>query len=470
LIFSSPLFLFAFLPTLLLAYAAVPAGWTNRVVLLASILFYSWGAPAFVGVVLGSALLDLAVVQRMTRSRTEKGRRAWTTLGVALNLAVLVYFKYTNFAVETVRHVAATWLDVRVPAVQAIALPIGVSFIVFEKITYIVDVHRGVGAPAKRVGDYLLYVFLFPKLLAGPIVKYHDIESQLARRERSFASASAGLLRFALGLAKKVLLADPMGELADAAFGPGGTVGFHLSWLGALAFSLQIFFDFSGYSDMAIGLARVFGFRLLENFDRPYLATGFGDFWRRWHISLSTWIRDYLYIPLGGARVSPARLYANLWICFLASGLWHGAAWTFVVWGAYHGLFLTLDRLFARRWLERLPRPAAVLLTFLAVTIGWVVFRAPSLEYAGSYLRVMFSPGAVANRFVLVTPDLYVVLLVGLAVCFGPLMAPWQRLRDRVSGTTYWPTASAAAAAGLFLLSLAKATTVAFHPFLYFRF
>ena len=253
--------------------------------------------------------------------------------------------------------------------------------------------------------DYLLYVFLFPKLLAGPIVKYHDIAGQLGARPRRLDDWAEGVTRFAIGMAKKVLLADTAAELADAAFAAdGGPVGFRLAWLGALAFSLQIYFDFSGYSDMAIGLARIMGFRLMENFDRPYLSVGFGEFWRRWHISLSTWIRDYLYVPLGGNRVSSLRLYLNLWICFLASGLWHGAAWTFVVWGTYQGFFLTLERLGLGRVLARLPRSLGVLLTFLAVTVGWVLFRSPDLASAAGYLAAMVRPG-LPGRFVIVTLD-----------------------------------------------------------------
>jgi len=290
----------------------------------------------------------------------------------------------------------------------------------------------------------------------------------LVDRPRRLDDVAAGLTRFAFGLAKKVLLADPMGELADMAFG-GDVIGFRLAWLGIIAYALQIFFDFSGYSDMAIGLARMLGFRLMENFVRPYLAVGFGEFWRRWHISLSTWIRDYLYIPLGGDRVSTPRIYVNLWICFLASGLWHGAAWNFVLWGAYHGLFLTLDRLFLRRLLTRLPRVAGIGFTFLAVIIGWVLFRAPDARSAVAYYAAMINPFA-PHDLVLVTSDLYLTMAVGLAICFLPGLGGFERLHQRLRTGGQWQTISMASAAGLLVLSIAKATTVAFHPFLYFRF
>jgi len=468
-VFSSPLFLFGFLPVVLALYFTMPPRAVNTIALVASVFFYAWGEPKFVLIAVGSAALDLVVVRLMVASRPPRVRRLLVGLGVAANLGLLAYFKYANFAYANVEPLAAAWLGIRLPSWQTIALPIGISFVVFEKITYIVDVYRGAGQPASRIRDYFLYVFLFPKLLAGPIIKYRDIAPQLVDRPRRLDDVTAGLIRFAVGLAKKVLLADPMGELADIAFN-GGDLGFGLAWLGIIAYALQIFFDFSGYSDMAIGLARMLGFRLMENFVRPYLAVGFGDFWRRWHISLSTWIRDYVYIPLGGDRVSTPRLYVNLWICFLASGLWHGAAWTFVLWGAYHGLFLTLDRLFLRRLLTRLPRAAGIAFTFLAVIIGWVLFRAPDSRGALTYYAAMINPLAQSHEVALVTSDMYLVMTVGLAICFLPGLRGFERLHERLQMRPQWMTVSMASAAGLLVLSIAKATTVAFHPFLYFRF
>ena len=469
-VFSSPLFLFGFLPIFLALYAEIPTRALNTTALIASILFYAWGEPMFVLAAVASATFDLLVVRLMVASSRPRTRRLLVGVGVSANLGLLAYVKYANFAYANVESLVAAWLGIHLPHMPAIALPIGISFIVFEKITYIVDVHRGVSRPALSVRDYLLYVFLFPKLLAGPIIKYHDIAQQLVHRPRRFDDVAAGLTRFAIGLAKKVLLADPMGEFADMAFAPGEAIGFRLAWVGAIAYALQIFFDFSGYSDMAIGLARMIGFRLMENFVRPYLAIGFGDFWRRWHISLSTWIRDYLYIPLGGERISTPRLYVNLWICFLASGLWHGAAWTFVLWGAYHGLFLTLDRLFLKRLLTGLPRAAGIGFTFLAVTIGWVLFRAPDAGGALTYLAAMIDPLGGSHRVALATRDLYLVMAVGLTICFLPAVDRFERLHERLRASPQWPTISMAFAAGLLAVSIAKATTVAFHPFLYFRF
>ena len=469
-VFTAPIFLFGFLPFFLLLYAVVPSRLANPVTLVASLLFYGWGEPVFVVLAVGSALLDLGVVHRMTAAADARRRRRLMTLGVGANLALLVYFKYVGFAADTGRSLAAAAFGVSLPSLEAIALPIGVSFIVFEKITYIVDTYRGVGQPARRIRDYLLYVFLFPKLLAGPIVKYHDIVGQLGARPRRLDDWAEGLTRFAVGMGKKVLIADTAAELADAAFAADGTpVGFRLAWLGALAFSVQIYFDFSGYSDMAIGLARVMGFRLMENFDRPYLSVGFGEFWRRWHISLSTWIREYLYLPLGGNRVGPVRLYVNLWICFLASGLWHGAAWTFVVWGAYQGAFLTLERLGLSRLLDRLPRPLGILVTFLAVTVGWVLFRAPDLPTAAGYLFAMASPGGPA-RFVIVTLDQWCALAAGLAICLVPGLPPLAHRRAFNVATTPTLALRMALSLPILVLSAGKVMTVTYNPFLYFRF
>ena len=469
-VFTSPLFLFGFLPAFLLLYALLPARLSNPITLLASLLFYAWGEPLFVFFALASALLDLALVRLMVAAADARRRRWLMGIGVAANLSLLAYFKYATFAAGVGRSLAAAAFGVSLPPIFEIALPIGVSFIVFEKITYIVDVYRGVGTPARRVRDYLLYVFLFPKLLAGPIVKYHDIVGQLGARPRRLDDWAEGLTRFAIGMAKKVLLADTVAELADLAFAADGTpVGFRLAWLGALAFSLQIYFDFSGYSDMAIGLARVMGFRLMENFDRPYLAVGFADFWRRWHISLSTWIRDYLYVPLGGNRVTTVRLYANLWICFLASGLWHGAAWTFVVWGAYQGLFLTLERIALGRVLARLPRLIGVLVTFLAVTVGWVFFRAPTLASAASYLAAMTRPGQ-PGRFAIVTLDQWCAMAVGLAICLLPALPLFERRRALAAAPAPSLALRMAVALPLLLLTAGKVMTVTYNPFLYLRF
>ena len=399
-LFSSPLFLFAFFPAFLAAYFLLPRRFQNTVLLGASLFFYSWAEPRFVFVVLISALFDYLLGRgihalpsdRESPPQRALRRRGLLTLGIVSNLGLLVYFKYANFFLSSVDAAFRT-LHLHPFPLLEIALPVGISFIVFEKITYLVDLYRGTGIPARHLTSYLLYVFFFPKLLAGPIIKYHDIAPQLEKRTVTLDDVVYGMTRFCLGLAKKLLLADALGGVADHIFAmPNHAIGTRNAWLGLICFTLQIFFDFSGYSDMAIGMARVVGFRLMENFNSPYIAANFTEFWRRWHISLSTWIREYLYIPLGGNRISVPRTYLNLWLCFFASGLWHGARWTFVLWGAYQGTFMALDKLFWLNASKRLPHLVNVALCFFFVMLGWVLFRAQRFIAGSGLFRVALSP------------------------------------------------------------------------------
>jgi alginate O-acetyltransferase complex protein AlgI len=461
-LFYSPLFLFAFLPLCLAAFALARGRARNAVLLLASLLFYAWGEPRFVFIAVASAGLDYLICRQIDRRRGEQAARRWLTLGIVLNLGLLAYFKYVDFFLASANDLLARLGAAPMPLLQ-IALPIGVSFVVFEKITYLVDVYRGAGKPARSFASYLLYVLLFPKLLAGPIVKYKDIDAQLRAHPSRMDDLVEGMRRFLLGLAKKVLLADSVGEIANLAFGlPPGQVGFANAWLGALCFTLQIYLDFSAYSDMAIGLARMFGFRLHENFNQPYLATSFTDFWRRWHISLSTWIRDYLYLPLGGNQVGPLRRHANLWLCFLLSGLWHGANWTFVIWGAYHGLFLTLDKLGWLQVAKRLPVVVNVAITFLLAVIGWVIFRAQSLDHIGTMLGSMLNPTR-GGAYLDTPPYVWLAVVVGLAISFVPRQAVLPLI-------TRWRLVADWALLALAVWAIGKSVTVTFQPFLYFRF
>jgi alginate O-acetyltransferase complex protein AlgI len=391
------------------------------------------------------------------------------SLGVVLNVLLLVYFKYLDFFISTVNTIFSS-LGISPLGLLDVALPIGVSFIVFEKITYLVDVYRGHGEPARSLENYLLYVLFFPKLLAGPIVKYHDIATQLINHRLSLSGWIEGFERFLLGLVKKMLVADTMGEIADTVFKwPPDQLGFGSAWLGVVCFTLQIYFDFSAYSDMAIGLARMFGFQLLENFNMPYIATSFTDFWRRWHISLSSWIREYLYFSLGGSRKGPSRMYFNLWLCFLISGLWHGANWTFVLWGAYNGVFLILDKLFWLEFSKRLPRGINIIITLFFVMIGWLLFRSTSLAQCLGFLAAMFNPDKQGN-VLYITANVWVAMGVGIFLSLIPAL----RLYDVIMMT--WKTCrisrpiEALLLSSVALLALAKAVTVTFNPFLYFRF
>lgn len=471
-IFSSAIFVFYFLPLFFLCYYLVPGKLKNAVILLGSIFFYAWGAPRFIFVILGTTAIDFFLVQLMDRQETTARRKVLLLLSVSINLGLLVYFKYSNFFVDNINSVLKTMGMGTIPWLKLV-LPIGISFYTFESLTYVVDVYRKVHAPLKRFWDYQLYIIFFPKLIAGPIVRYHDIADQIYDRRASSGVEYRlrGLYRFFIGLGKKVLIANVVGAYADTVFTtPVAELGTANAWLGAIAYTFQIYFDFSGYSDMAIGLALMMGFRLPENFNNPYAALSITDFWRRWHITLGAWMRNYLYIPLGGNRVQTAsRLYFNLWIVFLASGLWHGAAWGFVIWGAYHGLFLVLERMFLQRGLQKLKRLAAVY-TFLVVLIGWVFFR---LEHWGpsiAYLKRMFTfhPGAVTTDRQLWTT----LMLACFFSCFT-LLPYGKQIQEKIYEANYTLRRHylmLVATLFLFALSMGSILVSSFNPFIYFRF
>ncbi len=474
-LFCEPLFLFLFFPTFYLIYLVGERreGFRRAIILAASCLFYSWSQPLFVPVVLASALADHLIACQINRlRRSSLQARMLLAVGVLSNIGILVYYKYTRFLIENLNGLLHGIAISPVP-VPEIILPIGVSFIVFEKITYLVDVYRQVSRPAPRVLTYLLYVFFFPKLLAGPIIKYHEMESQLgALPAARLDDISVGFLRFMLGVAKKTLIADTLATGVDQIFAADpAKIGSHDAWSGVIFFAFQIYFDFSGYSDMAIGIARMLGFRLRENFAMPYISCSVTEFWRRWHISLTTWIREYLYIPLGGNRVSPVRLYFNLWICFLASGLWHGAAWTYVAWGAYNGCFLVLDRLFLIRVLDRLPRYLANAVTFLIVVIGWTVFRARSWDQAIAFFSAMIHPSLPTRTpGIFITPDVNFAAVLAAVISFAPRVPGYERLRRRFLDEAGWQLALQTAISLVFVLAVGKAVADPFKPFLYFRF
>jgi alginate O-acetyltransferase complex protein AlgI len=470
-LFHEPLFLFLYAPFVYCLYLLLGgrAGARLAVLLVASLFFYAWSEPLFVFVVFATILADFFIAQRIAADARAGG--LWLALGVACNLGVLVYFKYAGFLVANVDALAHAFGAPGL-ALPAIALPIGVSFIIFEKITYLVDVRRGVTAPARSVSLYAFYVFFFPKLLAGPIVKYHEIAAQLDRfRHADVDDFVQGFSRFMLGVAQKLLIADTLANGADLVFlADASRIGGADAFAGVLFFTFQIYFDFTGYSNMAIGLARMFGFRLPENFDRPYAAASLTEFWRRWHMSLTSWIKDYLYVPLGGNRLGERRTQINLWICFLASGLWHGAAWTYVAWGAYNGLFLALERAFLLDWLKRRPVWLANLLTFLVVMIGWTLFRSTSLEQAGRLLLAMAWPSPAVEPILFPTYDV-VVLLIAAAICVAQRLD--LSLGDRAARAMLAPRfafAAHGALALLFACAVGKGLADPFKPFIYFRF
>ncbi|MFC2121926.1 MBOAT family O-acyltransferase, partial [Bacteroidota bacterium] len=375
-VFSSSVFLLYFLPLFLLVYYLVNKKLKNYVILAASIVFYSWGAPKFVFVIIASTLLDFNIVKWLHHSKEKRKRQLFLFLSIFMNVGLLMFFKYSNFFIENVNSFLEL-LGFQNVKWTNVALPIGISFYTFQTLTYSIDVYRKAHTPLNKITDYLLYIMSFPQMIAGPIVRFNTIADQITSRTETIDKKLIGFYRFTIGLAKKVLIANVMGEQTDIIMN-GNIAGLDAgaAWLGLFAYTFQIYFDFSGYSDMAIGLGKMMGFSFPENFNSPYTSTSISEFWRRWHMTLGGFMRDYLYIPLGGSKVSTkSRLFFNLWIVFLLSGLWHGASWNFIVWGAYHGLFLILDRIFLIKFLNKIGRIPGTLITFFVVIMGWVVFR-----------------------------------------------------------------------------------------------
>ncbi len=474
-LFYDPLFLTLF-PILYVLYLAVRDGLAKKwILLVASLFFYAWGEPLFVPVLMVSTWIDYLLARHLQPHADDdvnamQRRRLLLTIGVLLNIALLFFYKYTDFLIGNVNAVLAPFGAAQIPLLK-IALPIGVSFVVFEKITYLVDTYRGISRPARGFSDYCLFVLLFPKLLAGPILKYHELDRQIATPPPfAWDDFWSGFTRFARGVFKKLLIADPVGACADQIFGadPWG-IGIGYAWLGVVCSTIQIYFDFSGYSDMAIGLARMFGFRLRENFNMPYTARSLTEFWQRWHISLTTWIRDYLYYPLGGSRGAVWRTYANLWICFLLSGLWHGASTTFIAWGAYNGLFLVMDKLCWLRVVDRVPRPFTVAINLLLVMIGWNLFRSADFSQAVGMFSAMACPGRT-GEFVWVQNHQWAAIAIGMAGALIASTALFQRLLANAETSSAGRILGALGLAALGSLAVLKAVTVTFNPFLYFRF
>ncbi|MSR39917.1 MAG: MBOAT family protein [Planctomycetes bacterium] len=485
--FSSILFLFCFLPVFLVVYLASPNRWRNLLAVVSSLAFYAWGAPLFVYVLVIGAGLDYWVSCQISKSRSYGADQPavrelclrYLQLSLVVNVGLLLYFKYANFFVAQFDDLLAL-CGIESIAWTSVVLPIGISFFTFHKISYVVDVYWGRTAPARSFGDCLLYLLLFPQLIAGPIIRYHDVDSQIRSRRLSVAQFWSGVERFTLGLAKKVLIANAMAELCDpiyktqAAFVPTC-----YAWLAAVAYYFQIYFDFSGYSDMAIGLGRMMGFEFRENFERPYIAQTFTEFWRRWHISLSNFMREYIYIPLGGNRCSPVRGYINLWIVFLLSGFWHGASWNFIVWGAFQGLFLTIDKLVWSKLSQRVPKLLLRLSMVLLVMISWVIFRSDTMTQAKDLLlRMFFGGGPQWYEYWHTTNsrlDGQAIAMLAAAVVVS--FAPWSAAYCAFEG---WFLAWRKTSLGSFVMMIVvflllvvasiRVVNSSYNPFIYFRF
>ncbi len=461
-VFTSTVFLFLFLPLFLLAYVLTPAARRTIVILLGSYLFYAWWRPDFTLVFAASTAAAIIAGRLIGRWRGERPEAARVALvsGVAVQLALLGYFKYADFGIASLNALLGSIGASPLPLI-GIILPVGISFYVFQAICYMADIARGDARADTPWYQVAAYISLFPQLIAGPIVRFKDIAADLRAPKMSWHGFQDGASRFMLGFVKKVLVADQIAPIVDGSFALANPTAAE-AWLGTVAFAVQLLFDFSGYSDMAIGLGRILGFRFPENFNMPYLATSITDFWRRWHMSLSAWLRDYLYIPLGGNRRGVRRTYVNLALVMVLGGLWHGPTWNFVLWGAWHGGLLAAERAFGRPD-RALPRPATITLTFLAVLIGWVLFRAADLPAAWSHYQGMLGLNGFGMSPELawqLDPRALLTLALAFVLCFLRLPLKLPRLLRPVS----------AGLAGLFVLAVGRTIADTATPFLYFAF
>jgi alginate O-acetyltransferase complex protein AlgI len=472
-VFSSSLFLLYFFPAFLIIYYLLPVKLKNIFTLVASILFYTWGAPDFIFIVLASIVADFYLVEWMNRSVGKK-KRLLVALSITLNIGLLLYFKYTNFLIENV-NVILSWIGIRNFAWTAIALPIGISFFSFQKMTYAVDVYRGVHPPLKKPTDLGMYILMFPQLIAGPIVRFNEVADQIEDRRKNENNNNrlTGFFRFTIGLGKKVLIANVLGEQVDRIFAIE-FLSFNstTAWLGILAYAFQIYFDFSGYSDMALGIGRMIGFKFPENFNNPYISQSISEFWRRWHITLGRFMRDYLYIPLGGNRVSQRRTFFNLWLVFLISGFWHGAAWNFLIWGAFHGFFLVADRVFLLKIYQKIGKLPSILITFFITLIGWVLFRSENMSMAFKYMGKMFAFNFDHDQ-IYFTNKFYGILLIAIFFSFfGGFMKieKWQENIYKEGKPLRIIIPMIAVSLLIFIVSLGFISSSGFNPFIYFRF
>jgi alginate O-acetyltransferase complex protein AlgI len=467
-VFTTHIFVFYFLPVFLLVYFNLPFRWRNLWITGASYVFYGWWQPWFVCLMMFTTVMDFIWGKVITRPDATRAQRKLAVLAcVFTNLSFLGFFKYYMFSAETLNQLLGL-VGAEPFRVLRVVLPIGISFYTFHSLTYIIDLYRGHATPAKSFTDFSAFVALFPDLVAGPIIRYKTLAAQLAFREHTLQRFTSGITLFILGFAKKILLANPCGHVADAVFNAANPCALD-AWVGVLAYAFQIYFDFCGYSDMAVGLGRMLGFEFLKNFDAPYLSESITDLWRRWHISLSSVLRDYLYLPLGGNRLGPSRTYVNLAIVMLLGGLWHGAKWVFVLWGAYHGLLLAYERWRGKRSLyHTLPPGFRIAVTFVLILFSWVLFRAENLRAAGRYFGAMFGLIPASSTSVLLAADIYAPLyLLVMTVCS---VLVFQRVQAHEWSLKPQTWTRLTLLVPLFVFSLMVMFSQAFNPFLYFQF
>ena len=466
-VFSSLIFLWMFLPIVLGMYFLTKESYRNVLLLAASLFFYAWGEPVYVLVMILSIVINYICGLKIGTEDETKRKRALVG-GIVINLALLGVFKYSGFFMENVNAVFGLEVEVK-----KLPLPIGISFYTFQSISYLVDIYRRVCPPQKSLIKMGLFISFFPQLIAGPILKYYDIAAQIDNRKVSLPLFNQGAVRFLQGLAKKIIIANIMAKTADEIFALGiNDISTPMAWIGIVAYTFQIYFDFSGYSDMAIGLGKMFGFHINENFNYPYIATSIKDFWRRWHISLSTWFKEYLYIPLGGNREGTLKTYRNLMIVFFLTGLWHGASWNFVIWGLFHGTFLVLERIFP---IEKILhfRLLKSVYTLLVVIVAWVFFRAETLGSAWAYLNRMFVPYDMESYSKYLSNEFVYVAVLALVSCgFGAML---YRGLFALIGRENWGSAVVRAVNPAFCAIIAYFSVLllasnTYNPFIYFRF
>ena len=466
-VFSSLYFLFLYLPIVLFAYYVTPLRLRNGVLLVLNLIFYAWGEPVYILIMFASIAIDYThgmLVERCKQRGNERGARLAVASSVVFNLALLFFFKYWDFIAGSLAAVGLSFMPK-----LGLRLPIGISFYTFQTMSYTIDVYRGDAKVQKNIVNFGTFVTLFPQLIAGPIIKYKDLGEQIDQRSHSPEQFASGVQVFVVGLAKKVLLANNLGMLWDTYKAlPASQLTTAGAWLGIIAFSLQLYFDFSGYSDMAVGLGRMLGFEFMRNFNYPYISRSVTEFWRRWHISLGTWFREYMYIPLGGNRVSRPRLFFNLLVVWAATGIWHGASWNFLLWGLYFAALLILEKAVLLRVLEKLPRALQHLYAIFLAVVSWAIFAVEDLGHLGVYLKAMFgfAQGGLADgafRYHLVS---YLPVLMIAAVASTPLgVKLWKRLPERPVKLIL----PVLLLAGL-TLSTAYLVDATYNPFLYFRF
>lgn len=492
-VFSSPLFLFVFLPIVLFLYYALARRYRNWLLLLASLVFYAWGEPKYITLMIVSILFNWLGGLMIERAADGMRMKLVLAFVVVINLLVLAHFKYAFFLATVINDVVGPAFDLHLHT-EPLSLPVGISFFTFHAISYVVDIFRKKDKALKNPLDMGLYIAFFPQLVAGPIIRFHDIAEQIKSRSNTLSRFCSGIERFTFGLGKKVLIANALGQIADQAFSVStANISTSTAWLGIVCYTLQIYFDFSGYSDMAIGLARMFGFELTENFNYPYIAKSIREFWRRWHLSLSTWFRDYLYIPLGGNRVSAWRAKLNLFIVFFLCGMWHGASWNFALWGMFHGVLLVVERGRVGDWLDACPRVIAGGYTLLMVMVGWVLFRAETLSGALGYYQAMLGGGGghgLDPQLALLVDDKAVITLVIAVLLATPVAtafsSDWQHRRFPGHAHEPFPSyvnlgAGLARGRGAGILSVLLCGAIivlcagqlaisTYNPFIYFRF